>query len=334
VELAEQLQRIGNDARLVALTGDDTASTHDVMVLGNSRRSRSVLSGLRSMARGADVVVAHGSATLEACAIALAASSTPFVYRTIGEPSYWASTRARRIALAVLHQRAARHVVLWKGAAEQLMEQYGLSPAQIDVIPNAVPGDRWTRATRAECLAARLRHGVPNGQPCLAFVGALSPEKDVDAVLEVANVLPEAVVLIAGTGPERSRLEARAGWIDPARIHFLGSIPDPWSVYVAADLLLLPSLSEGMPAVIIEAGLVGTASVATSVGAVPELISDGLSGFLARPGDHRGFAEAVRAALPFAAGAGSRAAEGLRQSFTIEAVAPRWSQAMARACGG
>lgn len=223
VELVAELTRVGHEARVVALTGDDDPAAHDVAVLGTSRRSPSLLTGLRSGARRADVVVAHGSATLEACAIALAANSTPFVYRTIGDPSFWVTTRARRTALGFLHRRAARHVALWQGAADQLADRYRLSRDRIDVIPNAVPGARWSRASDAERAAARSELRVEPGRRCLAFVGALSPEKDVDAVLEVARAMPEAVVLVAGVGPERARLEAKAARIDPARIRFLGT---------------------------------------------------------------------------------------------------------------
>jgi glycosyltransferase involved in cell wall biosynthesis len=333
VELAAELRRAGDDAQVVALTGAEGPVTHDVVALGRWRRSPAVIEGLRSSARRADVVVAHGSSTLEACAVALVSSSTPFVYRTIGDPSYWVTTRARRTALGFLHRRAARHVALWQGAADQLADIYRLSRDRIDIIPNAVPSGRWPRATEADCLEARLKLNVPEGRPCLAFVGALSPEKDIDAVIELVRVIPGAVVLIVGTGPERARLEARAAAIDPARIRFLGSISNPWPVYAAANLLLLPSLSEGMPGVVIEAGLVGTASVASKVGAIPEMIGDHQTGFLARPGDHSEFAATVTRALPEARHAGQRAANDFSQRFTMSAAARTWRTSLSLACG-
>lgn len=333
VELAAELRRSGDGAHVVALTDASDRSAHDVEVLGRSRRSPSVLGGLRVHAERADVVVAHGSSTLEACAISLLASSTPFVYRTIGDPSYWASTPARRSLLGLLHRRAARHVVLWHNAGDQLADHYRLPRQRIDVIPNAVQADRWSQASESERVAARSELGAPEGQPCLAFVGALSAEKNVHAVLEVARQLPEAVVFVAGTGPERASLELIARQIDPTRIRFLGSLPDPRPVYAAADLLLLPSLSEGMPGVVIEAGLVGTATVASSVGAIPELILDGDTGFLSPPGDLSGFCTAVANALPLAGASGDRAAIEFRRSFTMEVVAPQWSRSLLQACG-
>jgi glycosyltransferase involved in cell wall biosynthesis len=334
VELTEELRRLGDNARVVALTADSDAAAHDVLALGSSRRSPSLLLGLRSHAQRADVVVAHGSSTLEACATALAGSySTPFIYRSIGDPSYWVSTRARRIALGFLHRRATRHVALWQGAADQLAKRYGLPRVRIDLIPNAVPAGRWPRATEADREAARLELGITRGQPCLAFVGALSPEKDVDAVLEVARAMQGAVLLIAGTGEERVRLESKAARIDPSRIRFLGSLQDTRQVYAAADLLLLPSLTEGMPGVVIEAGLVGTASVASNVGALPELVRHAETGFLAEPDDHYGFVATVARALPLARSMGDRAAYEFRRSFVMDVVAAQWRRTLRLAAG-
>lgn len=102
-------------------------------------------------------------------------------------------------------------------------------------------------------------------------------------------------------------------------------------MYAAADLLLLPSLSEGMPGVVIEAGLVGTASVASKVGAIPEMIEDGRSGFLARPGEHAAFIGAVARALPGARSAGQRAAEDFSQRFTMSAVSGAWCASLLQA---
>jgi glycosyltransferase involved in cell wall biosynthesis len=326
VELVEHLSSLGEDARVVALTRAERGFA--VPWLGAHRRSPQTLYRLRRYAGAADVVVAHGSSTLEACAVALAGSATPFVYRSIGDPRYWVRSSARRQALGVLHRRAGRHVALWQDAAAELERRYRIGSQRIDVIPNAVPGDRWSLGSEAERAAARAALGVELGQPCLAFVGALSPEKDVGAVLASAPDVPGAVVLIAGDGPERPRLERGAAELAPGRVRFLGAVTDPRPVYLAADLLLLPSLSEGMPGVIIEAGLVGTATVASAVGAVPEMIEDGRTGFLSQPGQHDDLGEVVRAALPEAASVGERAAEGFRHRYTIDRVADDWVATM------
>ncbi|MEX2375754.1 MAG: glycosyltransferase [Dehalococcoidia bacterium] len=332
VELAAALSSMGEDAAVVALARGTDAG-FDLPWLGTSRRSPPTLAKLRRYARSADLVVAHGSSTLEACAMALAGSRAPFVYRSIGDPSYWVDAGRKRRSLGFLHRRAARHVALWPGAAEQLVQLYGVARERIDVIPNAVGGERWPVGGIQERSAAKIRFGVDMGQPCLAFVGALSPEKDVDAVLAVARVMPDACVLIAGDGTERARLELSAAASCPGRVRFLGSIADPRPVYLAADLLLLPSLSEGMPGVVIEAGLVGTASVVSAVGAVPEMIDHGLTGWLTRPNDHAEVITTVQDALPHAAIRGLAAADDFRSRFTMPKVANRWLQTLDAARG-
>lgn len=330
VELCQALRQAGDEAAVVALSPTDTGECHDVPTLGRSRRSPETLSNLRRLAALADVTVAHGSSTLEACAVGLAGSGCPFVYRSIGDPSYWVSGPVRTSIIGCLHRRAAQHVALWSGAAERLTERYSISAGRITVIPNATDPERWPRASSEDRKAARDIFGIAVDRPCLAFVGSLSVEKDVDAVLETALHWEEVQVLLAGDGPERTRLEARAAAGAPRRIRFLGAIKDPFPVYAAADLLLLPSRSEGMPAVIIEAGMVGTATVATAVGAVPEMISDRHTGFLVLPRDTHDFVDRVADALFQARAAGANASADFRRRFGIGPVAARWQTLLQR----
>lgn len=120
VDLAARLCEVGDEARVVTLTASDEGAPHAVPTLGSGRRDPRGLQALRRATRGADVVVAHGSSTLESCAIALAETGTPFVYRIIGDPTYWTATGTRRRRVNALLRRATRHVTLWPGAATDL----------------------------------------------------------------------------------------------------------------------------------------------------------------------------------------------------------------------
>jgi glycosyltransferase involved in cell wall biosynthesis len=331
VDLAGTLEAAGNVARVIALSPSGMQEAHDLPALGPTRRSLSTLTALRHAARRADVVVAHGSSTLEACAVGLAGSGIPFVYRTIGDPAYWVREGFRRRRVGWMLRRAERHVVLWADAADHLARAYGIPAANIDVIPNAVAEDRFPFSDPAARSAARRRFGVPPGLPCLAFVGALSPEKDVGSLVDALAHLPDARLLVAGDGSERPSLETRSEQVAPGRVTFLGSIADPREVYAAADLLLLPSLSEGMPAVVIEAGLVGTPSVATAVGAVPEMIEDGRTGFLVTPQDPGALASKVMEALPRGEEVGQQAREAFTTRFGLHAVARQWATVIEQA---
>jgi len=325
VDLADGLRAAGHEAAVVALRASDRAATHPVRVLGRSRRSLTTLGALRPAAASVDVVVAHGSSTLEACAVALAGSGIPFVYRTIGDPSYWVTAPWRRRAIAAMLRRAARNVVLWPGAAAEVTRLYGFPRGRVDVIPNAVPKERFPRKDDEYRARARRRLELPERATCLGIVGALSHEKQVAAAIRALRSMPETHLVVAGDGPERPFLERLALDVAPGRVKFLGSVEDPRDVYAAADLLVLPSRSEGMPAVIIEAGLVGTATVASGVGAIPEMVDDDITGFLIPTASPGALATRVQEALPRAREVGMQARATFLSRYTIDDVVPAWT---------
>lgn len=343
VNLAASLTERGTDARTVALAPSTSAAVHDVLILGPSRRSPSTLLNLRSAAKGADVVVAHGSSTLEACAIGLVGLDTPFVYRSIGDPSYWVTDLNRQRVVGAMLRRARSHVALWPGAAKQLTERYRISPERIAIIPNAVNADDFAPASQEERDNARRSYRIGAGQPCLAFVGAFTPEKNVEAAIDACAAIGDAVLLLAGDGPLSESLQHHARQAVGARARFLGPLTDPRSVYAAADLLLLPSHSEGMPAVLLEAGLMGRPTVATAVGAVPDIIEDGHTGFLAPPAERSLFISRVRDALTDAENVGKQASEAFRERFSFDQTTDAWIEVLKEAadtyhpdggCGG
>ena len=324
VDLVAALDAAGHRARVVALAASGMSEVHDVPTLGASRRAPNTLQGLRVAARRAEVVVAHGSSTLEACAVGLARTGTPFVYRTIGEPSYWVTSAWRRRGIAWMLRRATRNVVLWPAAGEQLAAMYAIPPGRIDVIPNAVAAERFAPVRGPDRHQARERCAVADDRPCLAFVGSLSLEKDVASLLMALGHLDDVSLVVAGDGPEGPRLRALAEELAPGRVRFLGAIRDPRVVYAAADALVLPSLSEGLPAVIVEAGLMGIPTIASAVGAIPEVIDDTVTGYLAPPGEPELLAKRIEEALPHAGEVGRRAREAFLGRFTLEAVLPAW----------
>jgi glycosyltransferase involved in cell wall biosynthesis len=98
------------------------------------------------------------------------------------------------------------------------------------------------------------------------------------AFADVLNVRPDAILLLAGEGPEAGALESLARRLGlEGRVHFLGYV-DPSNAYAACDVVVLPSRSEGMPLVILEAMARGRTVIATRVGAVAETITDGTDG--------------------------------------------------------
>jgi len=331
VDLVQSLGRHGHEGHVVALTASDSDRVHAAPHLGASRRSLAMLGALARAASSADVVVAHGSSTLEACVFALARSRTPLVNRVIGELGYWVGSPLHRLTLKGLLRRPERHVVLWAGGRTELTADFSVPADRIDVIPNAVAVEGFGLVTTDDRREAQERLGLPTDARCLAYVGALAAEKDVDAAVAAMASLPDCHLLIAGDGPSRPHLEELAARVAPGKVRFLGVTDAPAAVYAAADLLLLPSRSEGMPGVVIEAGLVGTPSLATAVGAVPEMLQHGVTGFITTPGSPSRLAADIRACLPDAEAVGRRAAAAFRECYTMEQVAPLWAATIEQA---
>lgn len=152
------------------------------------------------------------------------------------------------------------------------------------------------------------RHGLatsPLWAPAtFAYVGRLSPEKGCDLLLAAAGVLaaeqPDRPwrLIIAGDGPSRPALEAQAADLGlGARVSFIGQVPEPWDVYRAAECIVLPSRSEGLPNVLLEAIAADRTIIATTVGAIPGLIGPSAAAMLVPPQEIGALAEAMRHVL-------------------------------------
>jgi glycosyltransferase involved in cell wall biosynthesis len=115
---------------------------------------------------------------------------------------------------------------------------------------------------------------------CVAVIGRLSPEKG-HRVLFDALREKNAVLLVAGDGPLAGELRAAARGLDA---RFLGFVDDTRPIFAAANAVAMPSLTEGLPLVALEALALGRCLVASAVGELPELLADG-AGVLVPPGD-------------------------------------------------
>ncbi|HEX6236621.1 MAG TPA: glycosyltransferase family 4 protein [Acidimicrobiales bacterium] len=324
LDLAQALACRGLTSRVVALAPVRAGATHDLPVMGNNAFAPATLRALRREARGADVVVAHGSRTLPACAAALAGARQPVAYRSIGDPAAWAGRGLRRVRTGVLLRRMAAVAVLWPGAGGSVRELHHVAAERIHVIPNGVPAERCPVPDIGDRRAARRRLGLPPGTAVVAVIGALAPEKRVEDAIAAVGALDGPHLLVVGEGRERRRLEQRATAQAPGRVHFSGSLPGSREALAAADVVVMPSRTEGMPGVLIEAGLSGIAAVATDVGGVSEIVRDGETGLLVTPGDVSGLTGALRVALAERARLGDAARRHCLATFEIGAVADRW----------
>ena len=172
---------------------------------------------------------------------------------------------------------------------DELVE-HGIAPAgKFTVIRLGIPlEDRLGDATVD--LDYRSLYGIPSDAFVVGWVGRMTGVKDTDAVLEILRATRErgvdAVLCMVGDGPDRVRLEQVAHDLGIARsTYFVGYQTDVAGYYRLFDAFVLPSVNEGTPVSAIEALASGIPVVATRVGGVPDVVTEGVDGFLVSPRD-------------------------------------------------
>ena len=175
---------------------------------------------------------------------------------------------------------------------ENLVDYYGLPEKQVALIPNSVPrfdGEVEDIADVANCSDGFLKIG---------FVGRLSEQKGaaflIDAIALLADRGVAARCFIVGDGElgdelrERARKSAAAG-----NIVFMGPRGDSQNFLSQVDVCAMPSLWEGLPLVLLESFSVGTPVVGSAVDGLLDVVHDGESGLLVKPGDAKALADAL-----------------------------------------
>ena len=155
---------------------------------------------------------------------------------------------------------------------------------------NGVDLSSFAPATEARTRAARERLHLEHSIPVLLTVAVLREPKGISYMLEALPRLlpafPDLRYVVVGDGPDRTRLKnlvARLG-LD-GNVLFAGARSDVNEILPAADVFVLPSLTEALPTVLAEAAASALPIVATNVGGVTEMVEDGVTGFVVPPAD-------------------------------------------------
>lgn len=277
--------------------------------------------------RSADLVLSHGYKANVLGRIAARRAGIPIVGVSRGwTGENWKVRQYER--LDRYHLRFLDRVVAVSDAQAGKVLATGVRSDRVTVIPN---GSRLA-AFRSHPDRDVLRRYFANSEPISRVVlsaGRLSPEKGfvvlVDAAAELLKSLPNVGFVHFGEGPERARIEARIrDWKLQDRFVLAGFTKELDALLPSADLVVLPSFTEGMPNVLLEAGAAGVASVATRVGGSPEVVADGETGLLVPPGDSRELARAMVCLLNdddrrLTMGRAARLRMGERYSFESQA---------------
>lgn len=326
VALSDELQMHEHRCTVVALRGDRRAEALPVPIIGSSRWDPIGMARLVALARRHEVVVGHGSSTLLNGSVASLFARRPFVYRNIGDPSVWGNRRCADLRIGLPLRGASAVAALYGEASQELCRRYRLDPARVRTIPNAVRADRFVPVDSGARASRRAELGLDADLRWVGFVGALSEEKRLHLAIDSIVRNPGLGLLVAGDGPDRAELEAHADRGAPGRVVFLGAVGDANVVYRAAELIVLPSRTEGLPAVVIEAGLCALPVVAAPVGGLAEIVVDGQTGRLVDPTDGSAFDAALWDCLDRADVVGRAARRHVEERFTLGPVAALWSE--------
>jgi glycosyltransferase involved in cell wall biosynthesis len=160
----------------------------------------------------------------------------------------------------------------------------------------------------------------------LVMVGRLQAPKDPITLLRALALLPalELEAVLVGDGPERSAVEEEIRRLGlGSAVRLLGERTDVPELLATADVFVLSTWSEGLPLSVLEAMAAGLPVIASNVGGIPELVSDGVSGVLVPPGDPDALAEAIERLVGdrfLAQKLGHAGRRRVAESFDLEAV--------------
>jgi len=208
----------------------------------------------------------------------------------------------QRIADFILSPLTSAGIAVSNAVAEFMTGKRFISANKMHVIYNTIPESYCQRPGSKEKAAVRKKYGLPEGRIFIGIVGRLDPIKGHSDFLSAAEMIhekyPETFFLVVGDGELRQKLENEArerGLV--GSIAFMGHCQEVMPVISLLDVFVSCSYSEGLPMAHAEAMAQGIPVVATSVGGVPEIVEDGVSGVLVSPGHPDEIAAAVTGIL-------------------------------------
>ena len=250
---------------------------------------------------------------------------------TVHGKSYYPSQLRRRMAYRVAAMEAASLVTVSKDLQQFFCQTTGVPTDSVRVIYNGIdlaPGIQSKRNRDRLCTI-----GIPPDAHVIGAVGNLYAVKGhihlVRALRQIVQQRPNVHVVILGRGDEKEALLAEARALGVAdRLHLLGYCEDVQGWLNTMDVYAMPSLSEGLPLSLLEAMASTIPVVVTKVGGIPEVVSDGETGFLVAVGDVDELAKRIMLLLDQPSLAERIAKAGrsvVQQRYSLETMAGAYS---------
>lgn len=207
----------------------------------------------------------------------------PYVAWARGSDVYLPSKFYRRFYRFILMN--ANAVIAQTSDEKRIMQK--TCNRDIVVIPNGIDLDRFDNLPK-ERVRSRLQIG--KDEKVILYMGTLRPVKGVKYLIEAMRAVSqkdlEARLIVVGDGKERQNLEKLTKALNLGDfVTFVGKVPNQEvpQYMAAADIFVLPSLSEGFPVTVLEAMASGLSIITTNIGGLPEIVHEGENGFLVQP---------------------------------------------------
>jgi glycosyltransferase involved in cell wall biosynthesis len=275
-----------------------------------------------------DVVVAHGGEPLKY--VVPGGNRAQRVYYKVGLSTSELARPLRRRLFSALASKADRAVGVSEDVAEQLRATLDVAPDRVSIIPNGRDPDLYHPGLAAE-------RGFP--EPLVLFIGELEPGKRPGLFIEVIERLRQMRIplraAMVGDGPLHASMARRAANNGISMLGVRSDVPD---LLRQAELVLVTSAdgTEGMPGVVVEAGLSGVPVVSTLAAGVRDVVADGVTGYVVKDGDVQTLASRAASVLSdpdLRRAMGEAARASCADKYSLSSSADRWETLIDELCG-
>ncbi len=223
--------------------------------------------------------------------------------------------------LKAMHNQAAINLCTSTAMQQELTEH---AIERVEVWQRGVDTELFRPELRSEEMRSRLTQGYTQSHPeapILIYIGRLSAEKEIDRIKPVLESIPGARLALVGDGPYREELEQH---FEGTPTHFVGYLAgeELGAAYASADAFIFPSRTETLGLVLLEAMAAGCPVIAADAGGIPDIVTNGVNGFMFDPTDEQGAVVATQKLLGMKA-----ERELLRQNARVEAERWGWEGA-------
>ncbi|MEO0925704.1 MAG: glycosyltransferase [Cyanobacteria bacterium J06643_13] len=219
--------------------------------------------------------------------------------------------------LKAVHNQARLNLCTSSAMVKELVN-HGIE--RVDLWQRGVDTEMFQPHLASAQMRSRLSQGNPDA-PLLLYVGRVSAEKEIDRIKPVLEAIPQARLAIVGDGPNREALETHFAGTKTNFVGYLQGL-ELAAAFASADAFVFPSRTETLGLVLLEAMAAGCPVVAARSGGIPDIVTDGVNGYLFEPDDPDGAITATKSLLE-----ATRIREELRLNARHEAEQWGWAAA-------